>query len=484
MAESKDEDVNLERPKVPTDDKTSRDDDNTYDQIPPLLRTHADGESTERNQTLDLVEIVEKISNMPNTDDCPRPTSNAPIKLKGENIRRSFDYSSHSDSELSKKTNVGKEVSELDEIDENVNRRSQLKNDPTNSYDNSKPTSNDSPFPPNLPTRDYHKAFTSEDRNILQKEINVKKLGEKINEFKSKTKEFIDKFASTKDEDRTAEEIFIITHLLNNSDPKSPILDGQLDQLAMLACCDSSRVVKRALDVLLNEIFLNISDLSVDRCKNVLEAEEVLRSTFFHFIDVDRYKAKCHRMTTYAWLITLVLLKFGQKEFAELQQKMKQFDQRLSTLMKQKEKNEQSLYRYGICLAKESIKKILQSSSKRDVAEFLKHNIKKCENLVKDKLDKDEVKKLGEEFSDADSWLNIHVCLVFLQDLPKHYHFQDNPRPVILIQMLVADYRGRFSTSKIKNFFRNQRPGWQFELLVYRVMLRLIRTSNNKESWR
>lgn len=226
-----------------------------------------------------------------------------------------------------------------------------------------------------------------------------------------------------KGESRTAEETFIITHLLNHRDPKSQILDGQLNQLAMLACCDSSRVVKRALDVLLNEIFLNISDLLADRCKSILEAEETIRSSLFEFMKVDRFKAKCHRMTTYAWLITLVLLKFGEKEFADLQPKLKLFDQSLGTLMRQKEKNERNLYRYGICLARESTKRILQSSSKRDVKEFLMHNIKRCENLLKDKIDKDEVKKLGKELSDADSWLNIHVCLVFLQDLSKVCRF-------------------------------------------------------------
>ncbi|XP_028411563.1 uncharacterized protein LOC114534205 [Dendronephthya gigantea] len=301
-----------------------------------------------------------------------------------------------------------------------------------------------------------------------------------VRSSKSSTEKLIEEFTKLKCEERDAKETHIINDLLKKSDTESPILDGQLDELAMLACCDSSRVVKRALDVLLNEIFLNISDLSVDRCKNILQAEEALRSKFLEFMRVDRFKAKCHRMTTYAWLITLVLLKFDEQEFAKLKPKIKIFDQSLVTLMKQTGKNEQNLYRYGICLARESIKRILQSSPKRNVKESLLLNIAKCANLLKGKLDKDEVTKLGKELNDADSWLNIHVCLVFLQDLPKHYHFKDNPRPVILMQMLVADYRERSSSSKFKNFIRNPRSDCLFELLVYRVMLRLITTSKSK----
>jgi hypothetical protein len=45
--------------------------------------------------------------------------------------------------------------------------------------------------------------------------------------------------------------------------------------------------------------------------------------------------------------------------------------------------------------------------------------MKKCENLLKSKLENDEVMKLGKAISDGCSWLDIHVCLVFLQDLPK-----------------------------------------------------------------
>ncbi|XP_028411567.1 uncharacterized protein LOC114534209 [Dendronephthya gigantea] len=346
---------------------------------------------------------------------------------------------------------------------------------------------------PSLPRRDYSSRSKQNHQPAVHSNTNNQSRGDglntedhsslseidiKINGFKANTTEFIEKLTKMKDEKRTAEETFIIFHLLKTREDRSPVLDGQLDQLAMLACCDSSRVVQRALDVLLNEIFLNISNLSRDRCQNILKAEEILRSTFFEFIDVHCDEAKCQRMTTYAWLVTLVLLKCGKEELPRpIQSKIKEFDEKLGALQRHKDNLERSLYRYGIHLARESIRQILR---RRNGKESLIPNIQKCENLLKSKLNKNEVLKFCRELSEADSWLDIHVCLVFLQDLPKHYQFQDNPRPVIFLQMLVAHYRERYGKRKFKDFFRISNPAWLFEVLFYRVMLRLIRTSNNK----
>jgi hypothetical protein len=197
------------------------------------------------------------------------------------------------------------------------------------------------------------------------------------------------------------------------------MLHGNLEQLAMLACCSSPYVVKRALDALLNEIFLSISESSTTRYRNILKAEEVLRASFLEFMGVDHLKAKCQRMTSYAWLITLVLLKCSKVEFVEITPKIKELDKILDTLQKDKENVERNTFRYGIYLARESIRRIVQSSGKKDLRESLNRLIKKCENFLNGKLQKDQVMNLGKALNEGVSWLDLHVSLVFLQDLPK-----------------------------------------------------------------
>jgi hypothetical protein len=238
----------------------------------------------------------------------------------------------------------------------------------------------------------------------------------KIERFKSRTKEFMSGFESTHDKIRADEETFIIVHLLKKSVSNSPILDGYLDQLAMLACCTSPHVVKRALDALLNEIFISISDSTRIRCRNILKAEEILRASFPESMKVDHFTAKSHRMTTYAWLITLVLLKHSKEECIEILPKLREFDKTLDTLQGDKEHSGRNTFRYGVYLARESIKRI---SGRKDTRESLYSSMKKCENLLNSKLEKNEVMKLGKAISDGGNWLDLHVCLVFLQDLPK-----------------------------------------------------------------
>jgi hypothetical protein len=237
--------------------------------------------------------------------------------------------------------------------------------------------------------------------------------------FKNRPEVFINTFEATHDEIRTDEETFLIVHLLKKSDSNSPILDGNLDQLAMLTCCSSPHVVKRALDALLNEMFLGISDSTRIRCRNILQAEKILRASFLQYMKVDHFKAKSHRMTTYAWLITLVLLKCSKQDFIEIQPEMREFDKILEALQNDKEHCGRNTFRYGTYLARESIKRIVQSCGKKDSRESLCQLIKKCENFLNSRLEKDEVMKLGRAVSDGGSWLDLHVCLVFLQDLPK-----------------------------------------------------------------
>ena len=241
----------------------------------------------------------------------------------------------------------------------------------------------------------------------------------RIVDFKSGPDAFIVKFEITQDERRTDEEAFIIGHLLKKGDGKSPVLDGRLDNLAMLACCKSPHVVKRALDALLNEIFLSISDFSRKRCYNILQAEKIIRQSFLHFVKVDHFKAKSHRMTTYAWLITLTLLDCNRQDLNKIQPEIKEFDRTLEALQNDREHSERSTFRYGIYVARESIKRIVQSRGKKSVQESLIQRIRKCENFLNSKLEKNEVVKLGRALSDGGSWLDLHICLVFLQDLPK-----------------------------------------------------------------
>ncbi|XP_028411554.1 uncharacterized protein LOC114534200 [Dendronephthya gigantea] len=480
-----------ERSKIPRDDNTSNEPDyHPYEELP--LRTNGDEKNSKTNTT------------------DPNPTSNAfgnvdiGRRSLHEQPRGEITSRSSNDPAYLQLPNQTSVVRENLEVSENVNSRFDSTIAVPNAEDDQNIPSNGSP-PPMLPARDYQSTPPSRKNThyeLPREQIDVKskyqvkrdvpniaaddhvqsltfyEMRKKVYEFNNKPKEFIDKFESTKDETRTAEETFLIIHLLTSSDPKSPVLNGQLDQLAMLACCNSPRVVKRALDVLLNEIFLSISDSSETRCHNILEAEEILRSSFFEFLKVDRFKPKCHRMTTYAWLITLFLLKCDEKEFTKIQSKIKEFDRELSTLLNSKDNKDRNLFRYGLYLARESIERIIQSCKKPDRKESLILNIKKCKYFLNGELDKDEVMKLGRELSDANSWLDIHVCLVFMQDLPKFYQYQGDLRPVILLQMLIADYRERCGGKRL--FTRVSTESWLFEVLVYRLMLRLVRTSKHK----
>ena len=166
----------------------------------------------------------------------------------------------------------------------------------------------------------------------------------KTDRFERKAKTFIEVFESTHDELRTEEESFIIVHLLKPSNSQSPILNGKLDQIALLACCNSQHVVKRALDALLNEIFLSISAFGRIRCRNFLQAEKILRKSLSKFLELDHLEAKCQRMTTYAWLITLILLKCSAEEFSEIAPEIKILDKTLDGLQKTKKTANETIF--------------------------------------------------------------------------------------------------------------------------------------------
>ena len=301
--------------------------------------------------------------------------------------------------------------------------------------------------------------------------------------FKRRPREFVVAFNSTRDEKRTNEETFIIVDLLKKNESNSPILDGNLEQLALLACCSSPHVVKRALDALLNEIFLSISDFSRIRCHKLSKAENIIRQSFDKFLNVEHQNARCQRMTTYAWLITFVLLKCSKETCVKLAKDIRGFDRILEALLR--ENDEENTFRYGIVLARESIKRITMFCGRRDPKRSLHQSLEKCANILNGRLEKKEIMKFGRALNDEESWLNLHLCLVFLQDLPKLHQFQGNLKPIFLIQMLIEDYRRRSSrrssTSKLKNALKIQSnpETWKFETLVYHVMRRLIRTSNN-----
>ena len=236
--------------------------------------------------------------------------------------------------------------------------------------------------------------------------------------FKRRPKEFLDTFESSRDEMRTEEEAFIILHLLKKNESNSPILDGDLEQLALLACCNSPHVVKRAFDALLNEIFLSISDFSRIRCRNILQAEKIIRESCPKTLQVEHLKAKCQRMTTYAWLITFVLLKCSEDKFVEISTEIRQFDRTLQALLN--ENNKQNTFGYGIVLARESIRRIVLSGRNKGSNESLLSNIERCDSFMHSELKEEEVMTFGETFY-RQGWLDLHVCLVFLQDLPKVY---------------------------------------------------------------
>ena len=49
--------------------------------------------------------------------------------------------------------------------------------------------------------------------------------------------------------------------------------------------------------------------------------------------------------------------------------------------------------------------------------------------------------------------------------------------------MLIADFRERCSSNKVKSWLKISNYTWLFEILVYHLMLRLIRTSKEKGRW-
>ena len=50
--------------------------------------------------------------------------------------------------------------------------------------------------------------------------------------------------------------------------------------------------------------------------------------------------------------------------------------------------------------------------------------------------------------------------------------------------MLIEDFRDRCSAkSQVRTLLKTRTYEWQFELLVYHLMLRLIRTSKDKGAW-
>ena len=79
----------------------------------------------------------------------------------------------------------------------------------------------------------------------------------------------------------------------------------------------------------------------------------------------------------------------------------------------------EALFGTAFILPGESLKRIVQSCQGRDAKESLIRNVKKCKYLLNSNLEKSEVMKLGRELSSGVSWQDLHVCLVFLQDLPK-----------------------------------------------------------------
>ena len=239
----------------------------------------------------------------------------------------------------------------------------------------------------------------------------------KKDQFKRSPSEFVRAFDTARDEKRTNQETFIIVDLLKKNENNSPVLDGDLEQLALLACCRSPHVVKRALDALLNEIFLSISDFWTSRCRNILEAEKIIRDSFDKFLSVEHLNAKCQRVTTYAWLITFVLLKYNKEECVKLATDIRKFDRILEALLR--ENNEENTFRYGVVLARESIKQITLCCGKKDPNKSLHRSLEKCGNILNSKLEKKEIMNFGRALEDDESWLNLHLCLVFLQDLPK-----------------------------------------------------------------
>lgn len=287
--------------------------------------------------------------------------------------------------------------------------------------------------------------------------------------FLEDTPKFISQFNSTKGRMGAKAESFVLCKLLDSS-PDIPIFGGHLNLLALLANCNSSHVVRKTLDNLLNEIFLSIGDTT--RCHNLLAAEQVLRESVETVLVEEHQKAKTQRITTYGWLITLVLLQWNELNCPKNQlHQIGKFDRTLDRLMSHRDNRERNLFRYGIVMARECIRRI--TAKKRDLRDIAQRHLKTCKNILHSAMEIREIESLQISIDD-NSWLDLHICLVHLQELPKLHQFKDDPKPVALIQKLITSYRMRY-TARLRQRLTVSKCGWKFELLVYRVLLKLIR---------
>lgn len=231
--------------------------------------------------------------------------------------------------------------------------------------------------------------------------------------FLSDTQKFNLQFSRTKGHMRTKAESFLISIVLEST-RDTPVLGGDLKLIALLAYCDSSIVVRKALDCLLSEIFISIGDAT--RSHSVLAAEQVLRESFATIYKEEHHKAKTRRMTTYGWLLTLVLFQWNELGCGKVQlEEIGKFDRTLERLQKNRDLKERNLFRYGVIMARESIRRF---TGKRKCANLAKHHLRKCESILNSAMESREILNLGSEMDD-NSWLDLHICLVHLQELPK-----------------------------------------------------------------
>ena len=200
-----------------------------------------------------------------------------------------------------------------------------------------------------------------------------------------------------------------------------PINANHEKSLTILSTCSSSNVAKRALDALLNEIFLSVSNFPRNRCHKFMEAERILRESIISSIKVYHSKEKSRQITTYAWLITFVVLKGLKLSFDMIEEVLKEFDRTLNSFLTDKDNNDRNTFRYGVYLARESIKRIIQSCGKNNASQSMRHSIEMCKHFLNSKLEKEDVKNLGKAIYEGGSWSDLHVCLIYLQDLPKVY---------------------------------------------------------------
>ena len=232
--------------------------------------------------------------------------------------------------------------------------------------------------------------------------------------FLSDAQKFIQQFSRTKGQMRTKAESFLISTVLDST-CDTPVLGGDLKLLALLAYCDSSLVVRKALDSLLSEIFLSIGDAM--QSHSVLAAEQVLRESFATIFMEEHHKAKTQRMTTYGWLLTLVLFQWNELDCHSVQlEEIGKFDRTLDRLQRNRDFKERNLFRYGVVMARESIRRI--TAKRRAARDLAKHHLRKCESILNSVMESREILNLGSEM-DENSWLDLHICLVHLQELPK-----------------------------------------------------------------